>query len=85
MADFLLFFLSFAYHFFFGRMVSSGWGDAGSVGAAAGGGGGGGRLGGGRGFGACAHPVLGRFLGAVADGEGGWDICGRRQDHGALR
>ncbi len=48
-------------------------------------GGGGGRLGGGRGFGACARPVLGRFLGAVTDGEWGWDICGRRLDHGALR
>jgi hypothetical protein len=33
------------------------------------GGGGGGRLGGGRGFGACARPMLGRFLGAVTDGE----------------
>ena len=40
------------------------------------GGGGGGRLGGGRGFGACARPELGRFLGAVTDGEWGWDICG---------
>jgi len=39
---------------------------------------GGGRLGGGRGFGACARPALGRFLGAVTDGEWGWDICGQR-------
>jgi hypothetical protein len=39
---------------------------------------GGGRLGGGRGFGACACPALGRFLGAVTDGEWGWDICGQR-------
>jgi len=35
-------------------------------------------LGGGRGFGACARPALGRFLGAVTDGEWGWDICGQR-------
>jgi len=53
-----------------------GWGDAGSVGGW--GGWGGGRLGGGRGFGACARPALGRFLGAVTDGEWGWDICGQR-------
>jgi len=53
-----------------------GWGDAGSVGGC--GGWGGGRLGGGRGFGACARPALGRFLGAVTDGEWGWDICGQR-------
>ncbi len=40
--------------------------------------GGGAPWGGGRGFGACARPALGRFLGAVTDGEWGWDICGQR-------
>ncbi len=45
---------------------------------------GGGRLGGGAVL-VLARAALGRFLGAVTDGEWGWDICGRRQDLGALR
>ena len=64
MAAFLLFF-SLAYYRFLAGWSLRGGGMRGLWGAVAGGG----RRGGGRGFCACARPALGRFLGAVTDGE----------------
>jgi hypothetical protein len=66
MVHYITFTRTFTVHW---QNVSLGWGAVGGCG-----GGEGGHSVGGRSFGACMCLVLGRFLGAVTDGEWGRDI-----------